>query len=505
MRLVWILLFCLALSLSACTGGTATPTPLPPATVWTGTLVFSEPAYYVSLSGSDTNVGTKDQPWRSLEKAVKSVKAGETVYVRGGEYATVFGGWNFANSGTASQPVTLTNYPGEQVVLKISDVSNLNYMAFRCLVSSVDSQTWQTAKADHIRILGTDVAERTLSNGVKSRKGLVIQGAVGEQSPGISGGGCDNWEVGGVDFVDVAYGIFTYKKSYKTVGDYSADEWYVHHNRVYSYYRESGMQFNGNRNRIEGNELYKVSDQLDTPFGCQMLNMLGNGNIIRGNTLSRLGSKADCGGLLFEWDLSDGNVVEQNLIYDVPRGLSIAGGDNNLIRNNVMYTTGGYMGILILSYDGRTSWPCDEPDVILPANDPAAMDYAYYYNPRNCHSQGNQIYNNTIHGFAEGIRFYSLVEAGTIIRNNAVSGWARGWMCSPYACESLAGVLADHNVTSGTFGFVDLANHDFRLAAGSPLINAGAGLGALNPDDYAGQARPQGGAYDVGAYEYVSP
>lgn len=49
--------------------------------------------------------------------------------------------------------------------------------------------------------------------------------------------------------------------------------------------------------------------------------------------------------------------------------------------------------------------------------------------------------------------------------------------------------------------------HDFRPALGSPLINAGNGLGALPAAmlpvaQPGGLARKQDGALDIGAYEY---
>ena len=39
--------------------------------------------YYVSTSGSDNNSGTQSRPWQTLEKAVRTATAGDTVYVRG--------------------------------------------------------------------------------------------------------------------------------------------------------------------------------------------------------------------------------------------------------------------------------------------------------------------------------------------------------------------------------------------------------------------------------------
>jgi hypothetical protein len=48
--------------------------------------------------------------------------------------------------------------------------------------------------------------------------------------------------------------------------------------------------------------------------------------------------------------------------------------------------------------------------------------------------------------------------------------------------------------------FADAAGGDFRLQAGSPAVDAGVdtSLGF----DYLGLGRPQGAAYDIGAYEF---
>jgi hypothetical protein len=300
--------------------------------------------------------------------------------------------------------------------------------------------------------------------------------------------------------------------------DNSADHWHVHHNRVYNYYRESGMQFNGDNNLIEYNEIYKVSDRLDTPFGCQLLNILGDNNIIRGNTLSRLGSTAKCGGISFEWDLADANIVEQNLIFDVPSAIGIYGGDNNLIRNNILYmpnTPEPFSGgIEIFSHpDLKKDWPCNEElgsaQALLPANNPAHPDYQYYYNPRNCISFGTQIYNNVIHGFVEGVRLYPLAGENTIIQNNVFSGWTRSGVCYYNAtlgiCVPLPPhVMTDHNAEQSPFGFVNISTFDFHLTATSPLIDAGRTLEGQNLNDFEGNARPQGAGYDIGAYEYIA-
>lgn len=42
--------------------------------------------YYVSPSGSDSNAGTFDKPWKTLQKAFSNVKGGDTVFIREGIY-----------------------------------------------------------------------------------------------------------------------------------------------------------------------------------------------------------------------------------------------------------------------------------------------------------------------------------------------------------------------------------------------------------------------------------
>jgi parallel beta-helix repeat protein len=482
--------------------------------------IVSAATYYVSTSGSDTNSGTQAQPWLTIQKAVKTVVAGDTIYVRGGQYNGIKNGWVFNNSGTQAKPITFANYPGEQVVLRITNATRNDYNLFGCRAYVKDHPDWQTPKADYIHIIGTDVTPAILSNGVESKKGIVMQGLEGEQSAGITASDCDYWEVAGVDFVETSDGIFTFKNNWGTMEEHSTDNWHVHDNRVYTFYRESGMQFNGDYNRIENNEIYKVTNRVDTPFGCQHFNFLGDHNIIRGNVISRLGSTASCTGILFEWDLSDMNTVEQNRIFDVSRGIDIEGGDNNIVRNNVIYATGTpdpYAGgIEIKSYDNSiyTGWPCGELTPlasslsILPANDTAHPDYQYFYNPRNCYSYGNQIYNNVVHGFVEGIRIYLLAGENTIIRNNVFSGWTRGSVCyykaSDGTCKPLPSeVNVSNNAVNGNFGFVNLGSYDFRLTNNSPLINQGYDLGSLVPDDFNGVIRPQGAGYDIGAFEYI--
>jgi hypothetical protein len=66
---------------------------------------------FVSTAGSDRNSGTLRHPWRTIQKALRTAVPGEAVYVRSGTY----GEWATASRrGTATSPISLRAYPGEQ-------------------------------------------------------------------------------------------------------------------------------------------------------------------------------------------------------------------------------------------------------------------------------------------------------------------------------------------------------------------------------------------------------
>jgi hypothetical protein len=78
-----------------------------------------------------------------------------------------------------------------------------------------------------------------------------------------------------------------------------------------------------------------------------------------------------------------------------------------------------------------------------------------------------------------------------------------------------SGAHIDHNLSTGTVGgggigsnientdpqFVNPSAFDFRLRAGSPAIDAGVTLSYVT-SDFLGVSRPQGAAYDIGAFEF---
>lgn len=88
-----------------------------------------------------------------------------------------------------------------------------------------------------------------------------------------------------------------------------------------------------------------------------------------------------------------------------------------------------------------------------------------------------------------------------IVRNN-ISYTISGAALTITRSTSSAGV--SNNLTSGDPKFVNMSALDFHLQSNSPAINTGVSMGAPYNSDKDGKTRPQGSAWDIGAYEYGS-
>ncbi|MDQ8180285.1 Ig-like domain-containing protein [Pelagicoccus sp. SDUM812005] len=72
--------------------------------------------YYVATTGSDSNAGTLESPFATIQRAVDQLGPGDTCFIRGGVYR----GQTIDLSGVAGaegSPITVTAYPGESVTV----------------------------------------------------------------------------------------------------------------------------------------------------------------------------------------------------------------------------------------------------------------------------------------------------------------------------------------------------------------------------------------------------
>jgi len=76
------------------------------------------PSHYVSPNGDDTNPGTEDKPWRTLEKACASLRPGTVVYLMAGTY---YGPATVKVQGTEASPAAIRAVAGAEVIITYSE------------------------------------------------------------------------------------------------------------------------------------------------------------------------------------------------------------------------------------------------------------------------------------------------------------------------------------------------------------------------------------------------
>jgi len=148
-------------------------------------------------------------------------------------------------------------------------------------------------------------------------------------------------------------------------------------------------------------------------------------------------------------------------------GISINGADGALVFNNIVYGHTTRAGISV-------SW----------------------WNPTGVKVYNNTVYNNTV----AGIEVTTSGATGTIIKNNIIFQCGGG---STGISDAGSGTVRANNLPNTTNPlFVNAGSANFALQAGSQAIDFGTTLPEVTTD-IIGTSRPQGTAYDIGAYEFV--
>ena len=233
---------------------------------------------------------------------------------------------------------------------------------------------------------------------------------------------------------------------------------------------------------------------------------------IRGN---RAHHNAACG-IHLNGDLSMGGdgvmadgLIENNIIYENGAkggaGINMDGVADTLVRNNLLYGNHA-SGIAIFQQDGGV---CSQRNRVLNNTIlmPADGRWAITLGDAACVS--NQIINNILysaHSYRGSINlpqatvsglqsdYNIVVDRFTVNDGDSVINLA-AWQALGYDAHSFI-------VAPGAL-FADPAADDYHLRAGSPAINAGTPRADVAAD-LDGRARPVGGGYDIGAYEYAS-
>jgi parallel beta-helix repeat protein len=225
-----------------------------------------------------------------------------------------------------------------------------------------------------------------------------------------------------------------------------------------------GMYSEGDRIKLLNSSIHDIGNGASQHFNHAVY-WPGSNGLIEGNTIYNVGGY---GIQLYSGHtyVPNSNVIRKNKVFDFSRagvasGILMSSGTGNVAYNNIVYQTsanGNAVGISVGS--------------------------------------GNSAYNNTVYnnGYM-GIDV--LNQSNTVIRNNIA--YNNGVNIDT---SGSSGLISSNNLTTDP-KFVNAAGFDFSLQSTSAAINAGVTV-AMVLDDLAGVTRPQGSAYDIGAYEYVS-
>lgn len=130
----------------------------------------------MAMNGSDSNPGTIDEPWRTVQHALDVLSPGQRALVREGTYSESL---LMERDGTPLAPITIANYPGEEVVLRPAGGQTDNYVLVLYSVSYArlsgfviegangpsSASVYLQADTHHVELSGNDI-RNNLTQGI---------------------------------------------------------------------------------------------------------------------------------------------------------------------------------------------------------------------------------------------------------------------------------------------------------------------------------------------------
>lgn len=292
----------------------------------------------------------------------------------------------------------------------------------------------------------------------------------------------------GVEIADST--IYNCDKHALQFSDGWSDGWF-HNNRIYNFgvsssFFSAGIRIGETHGAIvEDNDIGNGAGGVGTSTtgAAVFIQAAGTDAIVRRNKLHDTGFYGVWINCDTPGEASTGSLIYDNLIYRNARnGISVEETNSTYIYNNSFWgngTSGLSTASAFFLADGTGTGPDKATGVVFKNNS--------IHSPSNAKAitgvAGTDMVSDNNILFTEGSTF------GTY---NGVT----------YATFSLyqAASLQDASSFETNPLFTDPSNADFSIAIGSPGFNTGQTLVDV-PDDYYETARPQFGAYDIGAYE----
>jgi len=456
-------------------------------------------SYYVdgaSIGGTcnNSNSGTITSPWCTIIYAVSSnspISAGDTIYVRAGTYT---GTVDFYKSGTSGNPITLTAYQSETVNINAELRLDPNQ------IGGYIAENWTFSK---LNITNPSRDGIHIANG--NRTGTITVdncNISNNKANGIMTG----WASQNIGTLIVKNSTIQYNDNGHEDGN-SGIEIYAYGTYII---QNNNISFNGDPARTssvnKGITFYTGTNR------CS--NCIIENNIFQNNLETGMDFRGNNGIIRNNLFIGNGQLDTEAEEYG-DDGLAIQGDSaNNKIYNNIIASSGGYE----LSVFGNNNEYYNNTfykDFNYTATQVPASHY--YTAVMIWSGSGNTFRNNAIVNMLDiSGRQYLIMVKEYDIALYTNSTWSNNLYYSSYSNSNyikinsytnLAALQATGQDANSLFDFPEFINgpgHDFHLAITSPAVDAGYNLAGTVTTDYDGVSRPQGLAYDLSAYEYVS-
>ncbi|TDA65156.1 MAG: DUF1565 domain-containing protein [Chloroflexi bacterium] len=418
----------------------------------------SDSGFYVAESGSDSNPGTFNAPWRTLQHAIGSAPSGATIYVRAGNYT------GFVVERTN---LTISGYPGETPSI---------------LPDGTNTYTAKIMNSSNIHITGLSFHDNWKQYGV----GVYIEGSR------------DVTVRNSTFFDNQGFGVVT-----KNVTDVlvEGNDLFRNANAIEIRYGSSGVVITGNQ--IHDN--FREVDGGRGAIGVTFYRTTGPVTAI-GNRLWNNHSidKVDPEGAAFEVYAGGNVAVIGNEIWDNETVLETGTKDQAVCSSisfvrNIVYRGSRQQG-LILRCASNSLFAHN----IFDGLDEYVFYLTHFDGQYGASIEGLRIVNNiAINGrvYSIGTAMPATVEIDHNLVYNPGSDSIRGDSLAYVYNQGNTMLLSEFQLWTGydlhslsaAPAFVNSANHDYRPLATSPAIDLGEILG----ESYSGAAP------DAGAYEYT--
>ncbi|WP_214630861.1 right-handed parallel beta-helix repeat-containing protein [Paenibacillus agaridevorans] len=472
--------------------------------------------YYVSANGADTNPGTIEAPWRTIQKAADTLMAGETVLVRGGVYEEFV---TIRNSGSAAAGyITFQAYPGEQAVI---EGKNLSIASGKSSLMGIRSASYIVVQGFEIRGLATASSSEypagvkiqgggsnihILNNNIHHIENRATRGnAHGLLVYGDSANPISDIKISGNEVHHLINGSSESLTLVGNVKDFSVDHNIIHDNNnigidIAGFYNtcSSPCQDQARNGVVAYNLVYNIDTYTNPAYGS--------------------GSRSAAGIYV---DGGTNVVIENNEVFNSNFGVELASEQlgratsNIVLRNNYLHHNQG--AGLIMGGSGTDNGGAANNLIVnntLYMND--ALHQGYGEITLQHHNNQNIFANNILYTFPKMpfIRKSGTTGGGNVIDHNLYyrtdgvdsTSWRYDGVShkSWNAFKQTTGF--DQNSIFADPLFIDIEAGNLRLAEQSPAINTGTlqHSGSIT-HDYYNQPRIAGSSIDMGAAEFDAP